>query len=281
MRADASNGVVYVQEGPHQPGAKGWQSLVDTHHSFGTHSAPWHLMEARHSMEHVPSIAAYLSTMPEAATAPASSCSRCAGAMEQQPLECRRRAGQRWRAQLLARPLTHCAEHCQGTREAPYPEGSRGRHPLRRRAAAQALKASGCVVDSLDKAQAVLVDDYCYYVSWLGMAHHLGPQAFQQVKETPGDWMLKARPPARQTLARWALLGWQGSVWLGAAGAVIASGADWGCAEPPQGAASEDERCSAGAGAAWSWGRPWCCQCLCGLGLSWPRAMARRRTRRS
>lgn len=44
--ADASNGVIYTQEGQHKPGADGWQADVDTHHGFGTHSAPWHLLQA-------------------------------------------------------------------------------------------------------------------------------------------------------------------------------------------------------------------------------------------
>ena len=45
--ADADNGVVYVQQGPHAPDGVRWLAGVDTHHSFGTHSAPWHLMEVR------------------------------------------------------------------------------------------------------------------------------------------------------------------------------------------------------------------------------------------
>ena len=45
--ADATNGVVYVQQGEHAPGFDGWARHVDVHHSFGTHSAPWHIMQAR------------------------------------------------------------------------------------------------------------------------------------------------------------------------------------------------------------------------------------------
>lgn len=57
----------------------------------------------------------------------------------------------------------------------------------------QALRASDCVVDDLDAAKMVFADDYCYYISWVGMGHLLGKDAFQQVVGTPGDHMLKAR----------------------------------------------------------------------------------------
>lgn len=42
---DSRNGIVYTQEGAHEPGNEGWQEDVDTHHSFGTHAGPWHLAE--------------------------------------------------------------------------------------------------------------------------------------------------------------------------------------------------------------------------------------------
>ena len=39
-------------------------------------------------------------------------------------------------------------------------------------------------------ADAVLVDDYCYYISWLGTGHLLGGQKFMQSTTTPGDHIL-------------------------------------------------------------------------------------------
>ena len=49
-------------------------------------------------------------------------------------------------------------------------------------------------MEDVDAAEVVLVDDYCYVVSWVGMGHVLGKEAFQQVAETPGDNIIKACP---------------------------------------------------------------------------------------
>ena len=122
--ADSSNGVVYIQEGPHKAGQDTWQNKVDTHHSYGTHSAPWHLMEARLAL-----------------------CAACWDCWQ----------GAQWRL---------CV---------------------------QALKVSDCVTEDIDAAQAVFVDDYCYYVSWLGTGHLLGNKAFMNITDTPGDHIVKVR----------------------------------------------------------------------------------------
>ena len=45
--ADPSNGVVYTQENERKPGAAVWQADINAHHGFGTHAAPWHLLQVR------------------------------------------------------------------------------------------------------------------------------------------------------------------------------------------------------------------------------------------
>ena len=52
----------------------------------------------------------------------------------------------------------------------------------------QALRSGGCTTPDIDKAQAVYVDLYCPYITWLGQLHHRGRDG---VTTSPGDDILK------------------------------------------------------------------------------------------
>lgn len=51
----------------------------------------------------------------------------------------------------------------------------------------QALKKSNCHTDSMDDAELIYIDDYCYYTWWLASIHSLGPDT----RAEAGKYLLK------------------------------------------------------------------------------------------
>ena len=56
----------------------------------------------------------------------------------------------------------------------------------------QALKSSECYTDDIEKAQAVYVYDYCYYIWWLATLHSRGGE----MTTSPGDHLIQVTPYA-------------------------------------------------------------------------------------
>ena len=52
----------------------------------------------------------------------------------------------------------------------------------------QAIEASSCHTTSLEKATAIYVYDYCYYIWWVASTHSLG---WKEKGPTPGDYLMK------------------------------------------------------------------------------------------